>query len=322
MIFRDKTMSEDCLYLTVWAPAKPASARLPVYVWFYGGGFVTGAGDEPRYDGESFAKRGIIVVNANYRLGTFGFFSHPELTKESPHHASGNYGLLDQVAALRWVQKNITAFGGDPHRITIGGESAGSFCVSALMASPLSRDLFQQAIGESGSVLTAVGGRGLPPLVESEQKGAAFAESIGAHSLADLRAMSSDDLLRDASKRDGGYAPWSNIDGYFFPSDPASIYAQGKQSRVLLLAGWNKDEVRMRVLLAKEKPTATTFREQLHTQFKDQADAALKLYPASTDEEAFQSAGDLASDNFIVFSTCEVDRNAGQDRQTRVSLRI
>jgi para-nitrobenzyl esterase len=303
MIFRDPGMSEDCLYLTVWTPAKPAAKRLPVYVWFYGGGFAAGAGDEPRYDGESFAKRGIVVVNVNYRLGIFGFFSHPALTKESPHHASGNYGLLDQVAALRWVQKNIAAFGGDPHKITIGGESAGSLSVSALMASPLSRDLFQQAVGESGSVLRAVGGRGLPPLAEGEQKGTAFAASIGAHSLADLRAMSADELLRDASKRDGGYSPWINIDGYFFPSDPASIYAQGKQSKVPLLAGWNKDEVRMQVLLAKVKPTAASFREQLRGQFNDQADAALKLYPASTDEEALQSAGDLASDNFIVFST-------------------
>ena len=303
IIFRDPTMSEDCLNLTVWAPAKPAAARLPVYLWFYGGGFAAGGGDEPRYDGESFASRGIVVVNANYRLGIFGFFSHPELTKESPHHASGNYGLLDQVAALRWVQKNIAAFGGDPHKITIGGESAGSLSVSALMASPLSRDLFEQAIGESGSVLTAVGGRGLPSLAESEQQGATFASSIGAHSLADMRAKSSDELLREASKRNGGFSGWINIDGYFFPSDPAAIYAQGKQSKVPLLAGWNKDEVRMMVLLAPKKPTAASFREQLHTQFKDQADAALKLYPASTDEEAFQSAGDLASDNFIVYST-------------------
>ena len=303
LIFRDKEMSEDCLYLTVWAPAKPAAERLPVYVWFYGGGFVAGAGDEPRYDGESFARRGIVVVNVNYRLGVFGFFSHPELTRESGHGASGNYGLLDQVAALRWVQKNIAAFGGDSGKVTIGGESAGSLSVSALMASPLSRDLFRQAVGESGAVLTSVGGRGLPTLGETEKQGVAFAASIGAHSLADLRAKSSDDLLREASKKDSGLATWPSLDGYFLPSDVASIYARGEQSHVPLLAGWNKDEVRMTILLSKKKPNSRTFPAQLRVQFKDRADAALKLYPASSDDEAIQSAGDLASDNFIVLAT-------------------
>ena len=176
---RGKPMSEDCLSVTVWAPAKPASKQLPVYLWFYGGGFAAGSGDEPRYDGESFAKRGIVVVNANYRLGVFGFLAHPELTKESPHHASGNYGLLDQVAALRWVRKNIAAFGGDPHKITIGGESAGSLSVSALMASPLSRDLFQQAIGESGAFFGAVGGHSPLSLAEAEKQGVKFGEICG-----------------------------------------------------------------------------------------------------------------------------------------------
>jgi para-nitrobenzyl esterase len=159
IIFRGEAMSEDCLYLTVWTPAKSARERLPVYVWFYGGGFAAGGGDEPRYDGESFAKQGIVVVNVNYRLGVFGFLAHLELTRESPHHASGNYGLLDQAAGLEWVRKNIAAFGGDPRKITIGGESAGSLSVSALMASPLSRKLFQQAIGESGAFFGSVGDR-------------------------------------------------------------------------------------------------------------------------------------------------------------------
>ena len=149
--FRDAQPSEDCLNLDIWIPAKAASSKLPVLVWFYGGGFVAGSASEPRYDGETLAKKGIIVVNPNYRLGSFGFFAHPELTKESPNHASGNYGLLDQVAALEWVVKNIAAFGGDPKNITIAGESAGSFSVSALMASPLSKDLFQKAMGESGA---------------------------------------------------------------------------------------------------------------------------------------------------------------------------
>ena len=159
--FRGVTQpSEDCLNLDIWIPAKAASSKLPVLVWFYGGGFVAGSASEPRYDGETLAKKGIIVVNPNYRLGSFGFFAHPELTKESPDHASGNYGLLDQVAALEWVVKNIAAFGGDPKNITIAGESAGSFSVSALMASPLSKNLFQKAMGESGAFFpnTTTGG--------------------------------------------------------------------------------------------------------------------------------------------------------------------
>lgn len=299
----DKGMSEDCLTLTVWAPAKAASKHLPVYVWFYGGGFAAGAGNEPRYDGESFAKKGIVVVNVNYRLGIFGFFAHPALTAESPHKASGNYGLLDQVAGLEWVKKNIAAFGGDPHRVTIGGESAGSLSVSALMASPLSQGLFQQAVGESGAFFGAVGGRGSNSLAESEKVGVKFADSIGAKSLADLRAKSTDDLLAAATKTANGFGFWPNVDGYFLPQEVQEIFAAGKQSQVPLLAGWNADEVRMMVMMAKVKPTAKTFPDQLRLQFKDRGDDALKVYGASTDEEAVRSAGDLASDNFIVFGT-------------------
>src|SRR5258707_1152495 len=155
--FRDSQPSEDCLNLSIWMPAKTlaSTAKLPVIVWFYGGGFVAGGNSELRYDGENLARKGVMVVSPNYRLGLFGFLAHPELTKESGHHSSGNYGLLDQVAALEWVVKNIEAFGGDPRNITIGGESAGSASVSALMASPLSRHLFQKAIGESGAFFSA-----------------------------------------------------------------------------------------------------------------------------------------------------------------------
>jgi para-nitrobenzyl esterase len=301
LVTRSTEMSEDCLYLTIWAPAK--GKHLPVYVWFHGGGFAAGAGDEARYDGESFARQGIVVVNPNYRLGVFGFLAHPELTKESPHKASGNYGLLDQVAALEWVRKNIAAFGGDPRKVTVGGESAGSLSVSALMASPLSRDLFQQAVGESGAFFGVPGGRGMASLADSEKQGLEFAEAVGAKSLAELRAKPAADLLREAMKKNNGMSFWPNVDGYFLPADVPSIYAQGKQSRVPLLAGWNADEIRMAVLMAKEKPNAKTFPAQLREQFKGQADAALKVYPASTDEEALRSAGDLASDNFIVFGT-------------------
>src|ERR1051326_4822681 len=174
--FRSDGMSEDCLYLNVWTPAKSANEGLPVLVYIFGGGFQNGDGSEPRYDGENMARRGMVAVSVNYRLNIFGFFVHPELTKESPHHAAGNYGLLDQVAALRWVEENIAAFGGDPKRVTIAGESAGSVAVSALIASPLSRDLMAGAIGESGAMTSS-----LPPqpLAEAEKSGVKFAEAAG-----------------------------------------------------------------------------------------------------------------------------------------------
>src|ERR1700761_2745809 len=169
MNFRSSGMSEDCLYLNVWTPAKSAKEKLPVLVYFYGGGFVAGDGSESRYDGESLAQRGIVTVTINYRLGIFAFFTHPDLTSESPHHASGNYGLLDQNAAIVWVKQNIAAFGGDPNHITIAGESAGSFSVCAQMLSPLSRNLIAGAIGESG------GFSKVSSLAEGEKNGVVFA---------------------------------------------------------------------------------------------------------------------------------------------------
>src|SRR6266542_6886120 len=197
MNFRSNGMSEDCLYLNVWTPAKSGNEKLPVLVYFFGGGFVAGDGSEGRYDGESMAKKGIVAITVNYRLGVFGFFAHPELTKESPQRASGNYALFDQHAALKWAQQNIAAFGGDPKRVTIAGESAGSVSVSAQMASPLSKNLIAGAIGESGSLLGA-----LPPipLNQAEQNGIQFAKTVGANSLADLRALNADSLLKASTK--------------------------------------------------------------------------------------------------------------------------
>ena len=151
MIFRDAGPSEDCLYLNVWTPAKSEAAKLPVMVWIYGGGFQAGGSSEPRQDGAILARKGVVAVSMNYRLGLFGFFAHPELAAETPNGTTGNYGLMDQIAALQWVQKNIAAFGGDPHNVTIFGESAGSYSVSALMASPMTRGLIHRAIGQSGS---------------------------------------------------------------------------------------------------------------------------------------------------------------------------
>ena len=303
--FRDAQPSEDCLNLDIWIPAKVESAKIPVFVWFYGGGFVAGSASEVRYDGENLAKKGVIIVEPNYRLGVFGFFSHPELSKESGHNSSGNYGLLDQVAALQWVVKNIAAFGGDPHNITIGGESAGSLSVSALMASPLSKNLFQKAIGESGAFFPSgpSAEMRLKPVGDTEQAGVKFAESVGAKSLAEMRAKPGDELLQAAAKQNRGFGFGPNQDGYFLTSDALSIYSKGEQSQIPLLAGWNADEGKLNILFAPEKPTAKSFAEQAQARFGDQAAEFLKLYPASTDQEAIQSAEALAGDDFIAFST-------------------
>ena len=302
MIFRSNGVSEDCLYLNVWTPAKSARERLPVLVYFYGGGFVSGDGSEPRYDGESMAAKGIVVLTVNYRLGVFGFMSHPELTKESPHNASGNYGLLDQNAALQWVQRNIANFGGDPKRVTIAGESAGSVSVSAQMVSPLSKNLIAGAIGESGAItgtLPAV------PRAKAEEQGSKFAAGLGVQSLAALRAFPSQQILDEASK--GGWASVGRfpltIDGYFLSSEPAEIYATGKQAHVPLLAGWNSEEVGWNALLGSAQPTLENYKNAVAKLYPSRADEVLKLYPATTTEEVMQAAADLASDRFISYST-------------------
>lgn len=240
MNFRSDGMSEDCLYLNVWTPATSEKDKLPVLVYFYGGGFVAGDGSEPRYDGESMAKKGIVAITVNYRLGAFGFFAHPGLTKESPHQSSGNYGYMDQHAALRWGQQNIAAFGGDPAQVTIAGESAGSISVSAQMATPLSKGLIAGAIGESGALVNS--GLDPVPLADAEDIGMKFSARIGANPLAALRAIPAQQLLEAAGKPGTGRFP-ATIDGYFFPKSPAAIFAAGEQIKVPLLAGWNSEEM-------------------------------------------------------------------------------
>ncbi|MPZ18327.1 MAG: carboxylesterase family protein [Luteitalea sp.] len=299
MVFRNDGVSEDCLYLNVWTPETSTDTQLPVLVYFYGGGFVAGDGSEPRYDGESMAQKDIVVVTMSYRLGIFGFFAHPELTKASPHQASGNYALMDQAQALRWVQQNIAAFGGDPKRVTIAGESAGSFAVSAQMASPTSKDLIAGAIGESGSLL---GERQPASLAEGEQKGVTFAQAVGATSLEALRALSSMELLA-AAGRSGMPRFGPIVDSYFFPKAPAEIYAAGEQAHVPLLVGWNSEERNYEALLGDNGPTAESFAVAVRDLYDDGADEVLEQYPASTNEEAVQSATDLAGDRFIGYST-------------------
>jgi para-nitrobenzyl esterase len=299
MNFRSNGVSEDCLYLNVWTGAKTAKEKRPVLVYFYGGGLVAGDGSEPRYDGESMAQKGIVAVTVNYRLGAFGFLAHPELTKESPNHASGNYGLLDQAAAIRWVRDNITAFGGDPQHITIAGESAGSFSVSAQMASPLGKDLIAGAIGESGSLLS------LWPEVtldKAEQAGVEFATSLGATSLAALRALPAQQVL-EASGKGNSYRFQPITDGYFFPSSPLKIFLAGQQAKVPLLVGWNSQESGPQGILGQATPTVENYRTAVQKSFGDRAAEVLRLYPATTDAEVEQAATDLASDRFLGYST-------------------
>lgn len=299
MVFRSDGVSEDCLYLNVWTPARSGDEQLPVLVYFYGGGLLAGDGSEPRYDGESMARRGIVSLTVNYRLNVFGFFAHPELTAESPHNASGNYGLLDQAAALRWVRENIAAFGGDPSRVTIAGESAGSFSVSAQMASPLSKDLMAAAIGESGALL---GNRPPASLSEAEQNGIKFAKLANASSLAELRAMSAEALLEITANSE---APRFSavVDGYFLPQAPTEIYAAGEQANVPLLLGWNSEEGNYRSLLGDQEPTPENYAAAVEELYGEQADTILALYPGNNAEEVKQSATDLASDRFIAYGT-------------------
>jgi para-nitrobenzyl esterase len=300
MIFHDNGPSEDCLYLNLWMPAHPSTARLPVMVWIYGGGFAAGSTSEPRQDGGNLSKQGVLVVSMNYRLGIFGFFSHPELTRESDHHASGNYGLLDQVAALRWVHDNIATFGGDPDNVTIFGESAGASSVSALVASPLAKGLFQKAIGESGSVFNA--SRAFRTRAQSEDADVHFAEkALGGSSLAALRGKSAADLLRAAMEhKDVRFS--MIVDGYFLPESPFAIYSTGKQSHVSLLAGWNADEGSARAIFDDAEPTPANLSAALHKLFRDHADKANELYSATTDSQAKQVAEELSRDRGVGYA--------------------
>jgi para-nitrobenzyl esterase len=300
MMFRSTGISEDCLFLNVWTPSKNLKEKLPVLVYFYGGGFVAGDGSEGRYDGEAMAKTGIVTLTVNYRLGVFGFLAHPELSKENAYKGSGNYGLLDQYAALKWVRENIAAFGGDPNRVTIAGESAGSISVSAQMASPLSKNLIAGAIGESGAMIKPT--LAPLPLDQAEKNGQAFAEKVKAGSLAELRAMSAEDLLK-AAAAPGGFRTAATIDGYFLPKTLTEIFTAGEQAKVPLLAGWNSTEVPYQAFLGAAKPSPESYATKVKAEYPDLAEEVLKLYPGSTEAEVLKSATALASDRFIAYST-------------------
>jgi para-nitrobenzyl esterase len=302
MVFRDLGPNEDCLSLNVWTPAD--AKKLPVMVWIYGGGFLAGGTSEPRQDGQNLAKQGVVVVSMNYRLGVFGFFTHTELAAESGTKVAGNYGLLDQMAALQWVQRNIAVFGGDPGNVTIFGESAGSFSVSALMASPRAKGLFHKAIGESGAAFYS---HDLPflPLREQEQEDAKFSEyALGLKELAALRALPAEKLLEASLKEENGERAFHfrpNVDGDFLPEPIPAIFAQGKQNDVPLLAGWNRDEGHFSP--ASGKSATVSAREKAEKEFGTRSAEFLKLYSGTSETDVERSLSDFDGDQFIAFST-------------------
>ena len=281
-------ISEDCLYLNVYTPAKTTGEKLPVYVYFYGGGNVEGSGAVPVYDGEGLAKKGVIVVTPNYRLGIFGMFVHPELSAEAPYHASGNYSDLDLVAALQWVKANIAQFGGDPDKVTIGGQSAGSGHVSSMTASPLAKGLFRAAINESGVSLAANPANASNTLAAAEQQGVAFAAAKGAKSLADLRKLSWMEIFDPLPAGPDGKVPTfrfgSVIDGYLFTASAYDTYEQGKQNDVPRLVGLNKNDNSGPV--PHPDITAAQFKEQAEKRYGAATAGFLALYPASDDDAA------------------------------------
>jgi para-nitrobenzyl esterase len=269
-------------------------------VWIYGGAFTSGGTSENRQDGQFLAHRGVIVVSMNYRLGIFGFFAHPELTAESPTQSSGNYGLMDQTAAIAWVRRNIAAFGGDPTNITLFGESTGSISVSAQMASPVSKDFFAKAIGESGAAFYN-SSYPFKPREQAERANVIWATRVfGTSKLFYLRMLPADEILKAAIARTNPPPPsfLPVIDGFFLPDSIPRIYAAGKQAHIPVLGGWNANES-----FPNSVPTADSFTVQAHTEFETGALKFLALYPATTDTEAIHSAYDYAGDRYMAFST-------------------
>lgn len=319
MNFGTKVNSEDCLYLNIWTPAKTMKEHLPVLIYFNGGGLMAGSGSEARYAGDAMARKGIISITANYREGIFGFFAHPQLSKETTYKGSGNYGFMDQVAAIKWVKDNIEAFGGDPNRITIVGESAGSMSVSALMASPLCQGLFAQAMGSSGSVM---GFKKVLTLKEAEQKGVEMAQNIAVQMVgktdktkgkaskkkapkADidmLRNLPAEELLKLASVKS---LPAYNIDGYFFVEQPEETFAKGNQTKVPLLVGGNNQEMTPWAVLMGKQPTVENLKAGAKATFgEENIDELFRLYGITTDKDVLEQPGvNLASDIFLDYST-------------------
>jgi para-nitrobenzyl esterase len=279
---------EDCLTLNVWAPADARDA--PVFFWIHGGSLAIGASREPFYDGAKLAAQGIVVVSINYRLGVLGWFAHPELSAESPLGISGNYGLLDQIEALKWVRRNISAFGGDPSNVTIAGESAGGLCVMYLLASPAARGLFSKAIAQSAYLISTPDLKqrrfGMPSMEES---GRSLAASLHAPDIAALRTMDVHALTDAANK--AGYVPWGALDGQLLPRELVDIFDRGEQARVPILAGFNSGEIRTLTFLAPTPPaTAPEYESIIRERYRDLADEFLRRYPSADMRESIFAA--------------------------------
>jgi para-nitrobenzyl esterase len=274
-------LSEDCLYLNVWTGAASASERRPVMVYFFGGAFTEGAGSVPLYDGDALARKGAVVVTMNYRLGPYGFFVHPALTAESPHKASGNYGLMDMLASLEWVKRNIAAFGGDAANVTVFGQSAGAMAIASLVASPEAKGLFQRAISQSGAWMGLGISAAMRTRAQAEEVGVKAASEAGATTLEQLRAMPAADVT--AKFRSAGMI----VDGWIIPEDPSTVFLAGRQNPVDVLVGSNKDES---FFSAQVKPEQ--FEEQARTRYGDLAEEYLKLYPHGTEGDAGRSTAE------------------------------
>jgi para-nitrobenzyl esterase len=287
--FGEEATSEDCLYLNIWAPPRSAGTQaVPVVVWIYGGGFTIGSASMANYSGEQLAKKGVVYVSLAYRVGALGFLAHPDLSAESPRHVSGNYGFLDQIAALQWIQRNIARFGGDPGNVTIMGQSAGSASVSVLQASPLSRGLFHRAVGMSGGALGANMGRARP-LSAAEQWGRELQAVLKAASLEALRQLPADRILAMQGTT-GRYGPL--VDGWLLPEDPNALFAAGKQNDVPILIGYTRDEG---FDAFNQAMTLAEYRAQAE-RWGEHAAELLRLYPARDDAEARRAALDIARD--------------------------
>jgi len=291
-------VNEDCLTLSIWTGSNSGDEKLPVMVWIPGGGYTQESGSMPLYWGDALARRGVIVVTLNYRVGVFGFLAHPELTRETSHKSSGNYGVLDQIAALTWIKRNIPAFGGDPRRVTIWGQSAGSMSVSILMASPIARGLFHRAIGESGGFFEPPAATANPEgwnLKGAELQGLAFAAYNGVTSLAELRRLPPEQILK--ANRSGTTHPI--VDRYVLPKDPYEAFSAGRQNDVPILIGSNADEAKP--LLAGRNIRLATFAEDIVRafpveSFRELASMYLAIYPASTDAQARETRAKFERD--------------------------
>lgn len=294
-------IDEDCLYLNVWTGAASPKEKRPVLVWIYGGGFTSGGSACPIYDGEAMAKKGIVFVSINYRVGIFGFFAHPESTNESGKHASGNYGIMDQVAALKWVNKNIAAFGGDPNNVTIAGQSAGSMSVNCLVATALAKGLFQKAIAQSGANFS----NGNASLQKAEEEGSAIMKSLKANSVKELREMPAEEVMKQGQGFRGPI-----IDGYVLPDAIVNVFKDGKENKVALLTGWNQDEG----LMFGPAKNAADFKNAATKNYGTDAQTFLQFYPANTDEEAATSQLNLSRDQIFGaqnYAWANVESNKG-----------